>query len=273
MNNREVEVKVFLYDVKGNYISHHFATVTEKEALYKEINAKPRKMWNVMDEKLEFRYVTDNLNTDKEYAAEKWIIEKHRVYFYVLDPDKQSIELEFSKNVEGLLDRMLINRKISKHVCLQHFENKENSVLDFSRVHDSFDKIYYVTDVLDDSAAAKAIFAFLDEQAQAVRNELEFLEKMKAVSVEKVKTNKAALKDRTDIPPCDTLVDEAEMICPKCEEIFVKGDNIHSYNKDENDTTYICPNCKSTVAEDFIVEEIKPKKNKWSFDRLIMHKR
>lgn len=266
---KKVEVKVFMYNAKGNYLNHVFMEAEEGTAIYNDIDSKPRKVWDANTDELQYRYVTSNLNTDKEYASEKFIKERHRIYFYALDPNKKSIELEFTKNIDNIIDRMLISRKLAKHRCLHHFENKENNVFDFGKVSSSFDKIYYITDVLDDIAAGKAILDDIDEQAKEVRAELAFLERMMDISKEIITTSPDALEDRIDVAPHDVPSKLANIECPVCGEEFNKGDNIHSYSKENNDVSFCCPKCKSVVNDDIIIEEIIPRKGKGFFKKAL----
>lgn len=249
------EVKIITFDLKGGYLNHQFKELSPNDSLYKEINSKPRKVWNKVNSSLEYRYITDDLNANKEAVAEKYIIEKHRIYFYVLDSHKQVVELEFSKNLESFLDRLLVSRKLSKHRCLHYFTNHENQVFEFGHYHDSFDKIYYITDVIDDQAAKKAIYDDLEEQAKVIRNDLSFLERMMEVSaVNLVETSADVIEFRNDVP-----MDDVDMLCPKCGKEFNKANHIDKFI--EGDICYRCPSCSSVILEEYI-EEIKPIKKK-----------
>lgn len=176
---RMVEAKIFAYDVKGNYLWHQFMTISTASNVGENLNKKPYKVIDDESKQVEFRYLTDDLNTSTEYAADKWIKEPHRLYFYVLDPTKHEVEMEFTKNMEGFVEKMLVSRKLRNYRCSHKYSNQDNYMFKFGGYGDSiFDKIYYVTDEEDINIAKEVFHDMLVGHVQEIRTELDFYNDM-----------------------------------------------------------------------------------------------
>jgi len=176
-----MEVKEIRFDRKGNYKRHAYRDVEKGDSLYSYINKKPGKTWNADTQELEFVYITDDLNTSPESIADKYIKEKHRLFFYVLDPAKKEVEIEFSKNMESFIDTWLIKRKLKGYKCI-HKLRDENEMFEFGSDTNSFDKIYFITDEINDDLAKATLYDELKIQHVEIMNELKFIERMMEIS-------------------------------------------------------------------------------------------
>lgn len=155
-NCQKREVKFFRYDIKGKYLSHEFMILDLGSNLVEMLNKKPYK--ELRNGVVEYHYITDDLNTEKNYASKKWLLEPHRLYFFVLNPVTNSVELEFTKNMEGFVDRMLISRKLNKYRCFHQYTLEDNYMFKFGGLGDSiYDKMYFISDE-DDLDIAKEVF-------------------------------------------------------------------------------------------------------------------
>lgn len=176
-----MEVKVVKFDKKGNYKNHSYKIIEKGHSLYEYVNKKPGKAWNAIENELEFIYVTDDLNTVPKDIINKYIKEKHRLYFYVLDPSKESVEIEFSRNMESYIDKWLLERKLKKYRVLHHLR-EENDIFHFGSNVASFDKMYFVTDEINDDLAKHTLYDELRVQHLELLNEVAFIEKMMATT-------------------------------------------------------------------------------------------
>ena len=176
-----MEVKLIRFDKKGNYKNHSYKSIEKGHSLYDYVNKKPGKAWNAIENELEFIYVTDDLNTVPETISDKYIKEKHRLYFYVLDPSKESVGIEFSRNMESIIDKWLLERKLKKYRVLHHLR-EENDIFHFGSNVASFDKMYFVTDEINDDLAKHTLYDELRVQHLELLNEVAFIEKMMATT-------------------------------------------------------------------------------------------
>ncbi len=175
------EVKEIRFDEKGNYKNHKYISLTKADKKYEFINKRPGKVWNASTAELEFIFITDNLNTVPEEISEKFIKEKHRLFFYVLDPSKKEVFLEFTKNMESVIDKWLVERKLKKYRVLHELRD-ENSYLHFGSNVCSFDKLYFVTDEENIDLAKVTLYQELKAQYDELMDEVKFIEKMMLVS-------------------------------------------------------------------------------------------
>ena len=192
-NCQKREVKFFRYDIKGKYIAHEFMMLDMASNLAEMLNKKPYK--ELKDGVVEYNYITDDLNTEKSYASKKWLLEPHRLYFFVLNPATNSVELEFTKNMEGFIDTMLISRKLSKYRCFHQYTLEDNYMFKFGGLGDSiYDKTYFISDE-DDLDAAKEVFHDkIYTHIKEIETELDFYKNM----LEGV--NRADIKVKTMTP-------------------------------------------------------------------------
>lgn len=176
-----MEVKLIRFDKKGNYKNHSYKSIEKGHSLYEYVNKKPGKSWNASENVLEFVFITDDLNTVPEDISNKYIKERHRLYFYVLDPSKDSVEIEFSRNMESYIDKWLIERKLKKYKVL-HSLRDENDIFHFGSNVSSFDNMYFVTDEINDNLAKHTLYDELRVQHIELLNEVSFIEKMMKVT-------------------------------------------------------------------------------------------
>lgn len=175
----KIEAKIFTYDIEGTFINRRFLTVESESNLGQRVNKAPNKEYSESHKATIYTYITDDLNTDNEYAAKKWIIEPHRLYFFALDPKNNDVTLEFTRDLSHFIEKISVSHKLKGYRCIHEYKNIDNNIFRFGGIGESiFDKIYYVTDRDRINDARLALRDLIQAHIKELETEMAFYNNM-----------------------------------------------------------------------------------------------